>query len=96
MIEVTHEEILRCQFGTSSWGGSRYNAFAFTELGVAMLSSVLHSEIAIEINRQIMRAFFKVAKCDHKTTPYRVYSTQRRKRVGDVKFSLTLSFMVTR
>ena len=57
MIEVTHEEILRCQFGTSSWGGSRYNAFAFTELGVAMLSSVLHSEIAIEINRQIMRAF---------------------------------------
>ena len=50
MMEVSQEEILRCQIGTSSWGGNRYNVYAFTELGVAMLSSVLHSEIAIEIN----------------------------------------------
>ena len=40
MFEITHEELLRCQIGTSSWGGSRYGAFAFTELGVAMLSGV--------------------------------------------------------
>ena len=57
MFEVTSEEILRCQIGTSSWGGNRYGAFAFTMLGVAMLSSVLRSETAIKTNRDIMRAF---------------------------------------
>ena len=57
MMELSHDEILRCQIGTSSWGGSRYGAFAFTELGVAMLSSVLRSSVAIAINRNIMRAF---------------------------------------
>ena len=51
---------LRYQNSTSSWGGSRYNAFAFTELGVAMLSSVLNSNIAIEINIKIMRAFVSI------------------------------------
>ena len=57
MFEVTPEEILRCQNVTSSWGGSRYNAFAFTEIGVSMLSSVLSSKVAIQANRKIMRAF---------------------------------------
>ena len=57
MFEVAHEEILRCQIVTSSWGGSRYGAFAFTELGVAMLSSVLRTPTAINVNRSIMRAF---------------------------------------
>ena len=57
MFELTRDEFLRCNFGTSSWGGSRYMPFAFTEMGVAMLSSVLKSETAIEINRGIMRAF---------------------------------------
>ena len=57
MFEVTQEEILRCQIGTSSWGGNRYGAFAFTELGVAMLSSVLRSQAAVKVNRDIMRTF---------------------------------------
>ncbi len=57
MFEITHEELLRCQIGTSSWGGSRYGAFAFTELGVAMLSGVLNSKVAVDANRKIMRAF---------------------------------------
>ncbi|MCR4837181.1 MAG: ORF6N domain-containing protein [Bacteroidaceae bacterium] len=48
---------LRYQNGASNWGGNRYNAFAFTELGVAMLSSVLNSNTAIDINIKIMRAF---------------------------------------
>ena len=60
MMSLSHEEIMRCQIGTSSWGGSRYGAFAFTELGVAMLSSVLTSETAIDINRKIMRAFVAI------------------------------------
>lgn len=59
-------EILRTQIATSSltsqnassnWGGRRYPPFAFTEMGVAMLSSVLRSETAIRVNRAIMRAF---------------------------------------
>jgi len=41
---------LRCQFGISSWGGRRYLPRAFTEQGVAMLSSVLHSKRAIMVN----------------------------------------------
>ena len=59
MYELTKQELknLRSQFATSSWGGSRYPPFAFTELGVAMLSSVLNSEKAIAVNREIMRAF---------------------------------------
>lgn len=59
MFELTTEEWgnLRTQFASSSWGGQRYLPFAFTEQGVAMLSSVLNSEIAIDVNIEIMRAF---------------------------------------
>ncbi len=57
MFELTQDEFLRCQNGISSHGGTRYLPFAFTELGVAMLSSVLRSDTAIEVNRGIMRAF---------------------------------------
>jgi len=60
MFELTHEEwdILRCNFSTSNQrGGTRYMPFAFTEQGVSMLSSVLNSDKAIEMNIAIMRAF---------------------------------------
>jgi len=59
MFELTHDEWtnLRSQNASSSWGGQRYLPFAFTEQGVAMLSSVLNSERAIEVNITIMRAF---------------------------------------
>ena len=53
-------EDLRCQFGTSRWGGQRYLPYVFTEQGVAMLSGLLNSEIAIKVNIQIMRAFVKL------------------------------------
>lgn len=42
---------------TSSWGGSRYQNFVFTEQGVAMISSVLRSDTAVKVNISIMRAF---------------------------------------
>ena len=51
---------LRSQFVTSSWGGRRYLPYAFTEHGVAMLSSVLNSKQAILTNVQIMRTFGKL------------------------------------
>ena len=59
MFEVNNEEFthLRTQIATSSWGGARYNPMAFSDLGVAMLSSVLNSKQAIAINIQIMRVF---------------------------------------
>ena len=62
MFELSKEEfrILRSQFVTSSWGGIRYTSMAFTEQGVAMLSSVLNSERAIEANIEIMRAFVRI------------------------------------
>jgi len=63
MFELNKEEFefLRSQFVTSNQrGGTRYMPFAFTEQGVAMLSSILNSEVAIEINISIMRAFIAV------------------------------------
>jgi len=60
MFELTSEELSRCQIGTLNkgrGGNIKYLPFAFTELGVSMLSSVLNSKTAIEINRNIMRAF---------------------------------------
>ncbi len=62
MFQITKEEFddLRCQTGTSSHGGTRYLPYAFTEQGVAMLSSVLNSPKAIEVNIAIMRTFIKI------------------------------------
>lgn len=63
MFELTKDELSRCQIGILNKGrGSnfKYMPFAFTELGVAMLSSVLNSKTAIEINRGIMRAFVAI------------------------------------
>ena len=64
MVRLTKEECenLKCQFGISSWGGSRHLPYAFTEQGVAMLSSVLKSRTAIEMNIAIMRAFVQMRK----------------------------------
>ena len=62
MFELNKGEfdILRSQIVTSSWGGSRYTPYAFTENGVAMLSSVLKSKRAIEVNINIIRVFTKI------------------------------------
>ena len=73
MLQLTTEEFtnlrfqsgtsnLRSQFGTSRWGGRRYRPYAFTEQGVAMLSSVLHSVRAIRVNIEIMRAFVRLRR----------------------------------
>ena len=59
MFQLDNDEThnLKSQIATSSWGGSRKKPYAFTESGIAMLSSVLHSPTAIEANIRIMRAF---------------------------------------
>lgn len=64
MFQLDNQELddLRSQIVISSWGGDRYAPYAFTEQGVAMLSSVLRSETAINVNIQIMRAFTAMRK----------------------------------
>ena len=60
-LSAAEFEILRGQLGTSSgWGGRRYRPYAFTEQGVAMLSSVLRSPRAVQVNIEIMRAFVRL------------------------------------
>lgn len=64
MFQLKQEEweILKSQFVISSWGGARTLPYVFTEQGVAMLSSILRSETAIEVNIRIMRTFVAVRK----------------------------------
>ena len=56
-LSVEEWNNLKCQIGISSWGGDRQLPYAFTENGIAMLSGVLRSPTAIEVNIRIMRAF---------------------------------------
>ena len=62
MFELNKEEWenLRYHSGTSSWGGSRYTPFAFTEHGITMLASILNSDRAIKMNIAIVRAFISL------------------------------------
>ena len=62
MFQLDNKEFasLKSQFVTSSWGGRRTPPLAFTEEGIAMLASVLHSDVAIAANISILRAFVKV------------------------------------
>jgi len=53
---------LRSQIATSSWGGHRYLPFAFTEHGIIMLSSVLKSKIATQINIAVVKAFLEMRR----------------------------------
>lgn len=84
MFELTLEEYqaLRSQFATSvlSKGGRRYMPFAFTEQGVAMLSTVLKSDRAINVNIEIMRAFVNLREIlsSNKNIARRLYEMQKR------------------
>jgi len=64
MFQLNKEdvEILKSQNVTSSWGGDRRLPYAFTEQGIAMLSSVLKSQTAVEVNIRIMRAFVSMRR----------------------------------
>ena len=62
MFRLSKQEFanLRSQIAISSWGGTRYQPYAFTEHGIAMLSRVLRSERAIQVNINIMRTFIRL------------------------------------
>ncbi len=80
MFELTKHEFdnLRSQIVTSSWGGTRYSPMAFTEQGVAMLSSVLNSDRAIAVKIQIMRTFIRLRQAI-------IDNTDLRKELEDLK-----------
>jgi hypothetical protein len=84
MFQLTKEElILIFQIGTSSWGGTRKLPYAFTELGVAMLSSVLNSNTAVEVNMSIMRAFVTLRHALTNTQPDK--TSQLEREINDLK-----------
>ena len=80
---------LKSQFATASWGGRRTLPWAFTEQGVAMLSSVLNSDRAIQVNIQIIRIFTKMREIllGYKDVSLRMeqLETQTMKNTEDVK-----------
>jgi hypothetical protein len=81
MLQLTPSEFndLKFQFGTSSWGGTRKLPRAFTEQGIAMLSSVLRSKRAIHVNITIMRAFVKLREfaTNHKALATKLAQLER-------------------
>ena len=81
MFQLTKEEFLnlKSQFVTSSWGGVRKMPFVFTEQGVAMLSGLLNSDIAIAVNIKIMRAFVQIRKLsiEHKDLQEQIYEIKQ-------------------
>ena len=97
MFELSKDEykILRCQFGTLRWGEhAKYLPFAFTEQGVAMLSSVLNSKRAILVNIQIMRAFVKIRNFVTDNTELKRAIQTIERRVNDHDKALEIAFNI--
>ncbi len=96
MIILSPDELagLRSQFATSKRGGTRYAPFAFTELGVAMLSSILNTKKAIQVNMSIMRAFVLLRKyaLHYKEISVKIANLERKynKKFKDIYEALDL------
>ena len=88
-------EILISQFVTSSWGGTRKMPYAFTEQGVAMLSSVLRSKQAIKVNIQIMRIFtrFKELLADNLYIHLEIEKIKKKIANQDQSIELVFSYL---
>ncbi|KRT16267.1 DNA-binding protein [Pedobacter ginsenosidimutans] len=82
-IVMTGLPNLKSQIVTSSWGGTRKMPYAFTEQGVAMLSGVLKSDKAINMNIAIMRAFVDVRKILLKQSNLNEQLTEIKERIGE-------------
>jgi len=97
MFELSKEEFtnLRSQIVTSSWGGIRYAPMAFTEQGVAMLSSVLNSKLAILVNIQIIRVFTKMRELilTHKDLLLKMEQLEKRVGKQDQKIALVFKYL---
>jgi hypothetical protein len=94
MFELSQQEFdnLRSQFGTSNWGGTRYVPMAFTEQGVAMLSSVLNSATAIKVNIQIIRVFTKIREMLTDTLTMKLEIEEIKKKLSNHTKNIELVF----
>ena len=94
MFQLTTEEfeILKSQIVTSSWGGTRYLPMAFTEHGVAMLSSVLRSRKAIQVNIQIILVFSKIREMVLDTLNMKLDIVEIKRRLSNQDKNLELVF----
>jgi phage regulator Rha-like protein len=89
-LNAKEYKILKSQFVTSSWGGiRRANPYAFTEQGVAMLSSVLNSKKAIQVNIVIMRTFARLREIllKHKDLAAKIEALELKYKNHDIRFS---------
>lgn len=94
MFQLDKEEFVKLkndlifQNGTSSWGGTRKLPFAFTEQGLAMLSGILNSDIAIDVNISIMRAFVALRRMAATLPNTTSDVTQLRKDFEELKLDI--------
>jgi len=97
MFQLTEEEwrILKSQFATSSWGGRRKLPFVFTEHGVLMLSSVLSSKQAIQVNIQIVRVFTKLRELlnEHSDLKLEIGDIKKQLQNHDKNIELVFSYI---
>jgi hypothetical protein len=98
MFELNDKELrnLRSQFVTSSWGGSRYKPYAFTEHGIAMLSSILNSEKAINANILIIRTFVLMRQFaqDHQELEKRINALEKKFNKDTRQIFAALEFLL--
>ena len=103
MFQLTSKEVanLRCQTGTSSsHGGRRYSPYVFTQEGIAMLSSVLNSSRAVQVNVAIMRAFVRLREvmATHKELAEKITQLERKFSKHDTEIQVvfnTLKKLIT-
>jgi len=97
MFRLTDQEFanLKSQFATSSWGGRRSLPYAFTEHGVLMLSSVLNSKQAIQVNIQIMRIYTRIREMliTHKDVLLLVEQVERKLVKQDQKIETLFAYL---
>ena len=97
MFELNDQEFenLRSQFDTSRWGGTRYAPMAFTEQGVAMLSSVLNSKRAIAVNIQIIRVFTRMRQMlmTHKDILLKLEKIEKKISKHDEDFKIVFRYL---
>jgi len=97
MFQLTKDEyeILRTQIASSRWGGTRYMPMAFTEQGVAMLSSILNNPIAINVNIQIIRVFTKMRALllTHKDILQQLEKIEKKLDTHDEQIALVFDYL---
>ncbi len=97
MFQLTKNEFenLTFQFGISSWGGTRRLPYVFTEQGVAMLSGILNSDRAINVNIQIMRIFSKIREMltDNLSIKLEIEEIKKKLKNQDKNIELVFSYL---